>query len=210
MAYNPVKTRTWKDGATPASGTPALGSLFNAEFQRLYDNFAALFAANGLTLSVDVINEKTGSNGVIINDLKADTVDEKTGSAGVTIDGTTIKDGVLTDDGSLGIGIEEVNGDILRKIIVPIGDWNMDSTGTVDVNHGLTHTKIRSVAVLIREDTDSWSINLNFDSGTGAAGSWIVYSTYVRLQRYASKTFDDTDYDSTSYNRGWMIISYID
>jgi hypothetical protein len=38
MAFNPAKTRTWKDGRTPATGTQALGSLFDAEFNQLYEN----------------------------------------------------------------------------------------------------------------------------------------------------------------------------
>jgi hypothetical protein len=38
MAFNPTKTRTWKDGTTPQTGTLALGSLFNAEFDQLYEN----------------------------------------------------------------------------------------------------------------------------------------------------------------------------
>jgi len=38
MAFNFAKTRTWKDGTTPATGTPSLGSLFDAEFDQLYEN----------------------------------------------------------------------------------------------------------------------------------------------------------------------------
>src|SRR4030067_1594366 len=38
MAFNGEKTREWKSGNTPATGTPALGSLFNDEFDRLYGN----------------------------------------------------------------------------------------------------------------------------------------------------------------------------
>lgn len=38
MEFNGEKTREWKDGRSEADGTRALGSLFNAEFNRLYDN----------------------------------------------------------------------------------------------------------------------------------------------------------------------------
>lgn len=38
MDFIGEKTREWKDGRTEADGTRALGSLFNAEFNRLYDN----------------------------------------------------------------------------------------------------------------------------------------------------------------------------
>lgn len=55
---NPTKTREWKDGNTPATGTPALGSYFNAEFDQLYQNDNALdsekFDKTGGTISGDV------------------------------------------------------------------------------------------------------------------------------------------------------------
>lgn len=47
MTYNPTKTRTWKSGTTPSTGTPALGSFFEDEFNRLYANDEAIVGNAG-------------------------------------------------------------------------------------------------------------------------------------------------------------------
>jgi hypothetical protein len=62
MAYNPTKTRTWKDGVTPATGTLALGSLFDAEYNQLYenDNFLKAYFATDNRLTVDEIESDDG------------------------------------------------------------------------------------------------------------------------------------------------------
>jgi hypothetical protein len=38
MAFNGEKTREWLSGSAPGTGTPALGELFDAEFDRIYEN----------------------------------------------------------------------------------------------------------------------------------------------------------------------------
>lgn len=48
MAINTEKTREWKSGSTPETGTPALGELFNAEFDRLYENDRCLKDGSGI------------------------------------------------------------------------------------------------------------------------------------------------------------------
>jgi hypothetical protein len=56
MAYNPTKTRTWRDGTTPATGTLALGSFFEAEFNQLYENWNEFFNVAGNQFSIARIN----------------------------------------------------------------------------------------------------------------------------------------------------------
>lgn len=56
MAYNPTKTRVWRDGTTPSTGTLALGSLFNAEFDQLYENWNNFFNAAGTQFSISQVN----------------------------------------------------------------------------------------------------------------------------------------------------------
>lgn len=53
MAFNGTQTRTWRDGTTPATGTIALGSNFEAEFNRLYGNWNTFFNAAGNQFSID-------------------------------------------------------------------------------------------------------------------------------------------------------------
>lgn len=103
----------------------------------------------------------------------------------------------------------DVTEPINRKI-VEIGDWNMDSTGGVSVAHGLTLSKIRNVSVLVRSDDGSFVAPLNYSSGGSSAGTWSVDATNVVLGRTASGSFDGSTWDATSYNRGWIILEYVD
>lgn len=101
------------------------------------------------------------------------------------------------------------DGGILRKVI-DIGDWNMDTTTSVSIPHGLTYSKIIGISsVIIRNDANSLPKPLDYDLGSGAAGHYSYSSTDVILTRHVGDEFDSTNYDSTSFNRGWIIIDYI-
>lgn len=97
--------------------------------------------------------------------------------------------------------------------IVDIGDWNMDANSGVNVAHGLVdHKQIRSIFVVIRNDADMSYENLSqvavAGSISGAAFSWDA--TNILLSRTTSGGFDGPNYDSTSYNRGYVYIVYVD
>jgi hypothetical protein len=97
--------------------------------------------------------------------------------------------------------------------IVDIGDWNMYANETVAVAHGLTLSKIRSVSVLIRNDADSVYYQI---PGVQTAYTQVdliisyINGTNVYLGRAGSGLFDSTDFNATSYNRGWIVIDYTD
>jgi len=95
--------------------------------------------------------------------------------------------------------------------IVDIGDWDMNATVSVTVAHGLTLANIRSLQVLIRNDTDGTYYELaQIHTGSGAiSGYFNVGATNVSLQRETSGFFDSTAFDSTTYNRGWVTITYV-
>ena len=96
----------------------------------------------------------------------------------------------------------------LNTKILEIGDWNMDSTLLVQVAHGVTLSKIRTISVLIREDS-----NTNYhDFAARDEGASYAFAdaTYITLSRKNAGVFDSTSYDSTSYNRGWITIQYTD
>jgi hypothetical protein len=97
----------------------------------------------------------------------------------------------------------DVLGDLLSKT-VSIGDWNMDSTITVDIAHGLSDfKKVRSISVIVRNDDDDEYWDLLASGQISFADA-----TNVRLTRTTAGTFDSVDFDSTSYNRGWITIHY--
>lgn len=106
-----------------------------------------------------------------------------------------------------------VGGNALNVKTIDIGDWDMVATPGVSVVHGLDRTKIRSVQCIIRDDVDaeSHTIPATSTSGTVFEG-WIstISATTVLLSRRGGGDFDNTNFDSTSYNRGWITIWYED
>jgi hypothetical protein len=101
----------------------------------------------------------------------------------------------------------------IKTKIVDIGDWNMDTTSSKTVAHGVTANKIRSVSVMIRDDTDGFWLSLTGNQALG--GAWDINNpggggTLIDLSRITSGPFDNASYDSTSYNRGWVVITYIE
>jgi hypothetical protein len=93
--------------------------------------------------------------------------------------------------------------------IIDIGDWDMDANGTISVAHGLNYANIRNVIGTIRNDvgTTSYPLTQGFNV-TGDAESWIDRwdSTNIYLSRTAGGGRDNVNFDSTSYNRGWLTI----
>ena len=130
-----------------------------------------------------------------------------------TVTGTGLETTLTNDDTKLptsGAVFDKVAG--LNTKVVDIGDWDMDATAAPTVAHGLTFSKIRTVKVMVRNDADTILIDLKgFDgSTTTPAGYYYVLGASIQLGRVAGKGFDNTSYNSTSYNRGWITIQYTD
>lgn len=104
-------------------------------------------------------------------------------------------------------------GATLTTVIVDIGDWNMDASGSVSVAHGIAdYSKIRTVDVMIIPDAATTLIPLVIGSSpAGATAGYIgqITSTNIILFRVAGASFDSVDYDSTSFNRGYITIQYV-
>lgn len=91
-----------------------------------------------------------------------------------------------------------------------IGDWDMDANQTLNVAHSLSATEwktIRELHVVVRNDADTAYYNLYTQVASLNIIRWD--STNVKLIRDNSGEFDNTSFDSTSYNRGWIIFKYI-
>jgi hypothetical protein len=103
--------------------------------------------------------------------------------------------------------LSAVNSGLLTKVI-EIGNWNMDTTTTVSVAHGLDQTKIRGLSAIVRTDSGVVPfLHVNF--GQDNCGLISADSTYVILSRVTGGVFDNANYDSTSYNRGWIKVEYV-
>lgn len=118
-------------------------------------------------------------------------------------------------------GIRTQNSGVyFKKVKIDIGDWNMDTTASITLTlTGINTTKIRTISVGIRADASgpilpSAFYQLPFFDGSNllqaafSAASISGSDTLLTLRRTASGAFDSTDFDDTSYNRGWIIIDY--
>lgn len=112
----------------------------------------------------------------------------------------------------VGSGATSVSTYVIREI--EIGDWNMDSSSTSSVIHGLSTTEWKTVKnsiVTIRNDDDNeyYKLEMCDTSGNNTGGSIIsIGSTVFNLARITGGFFDSTSFDSTSYNRGWVTFFY--
>ena len=109
-----------------------------------------------------------------------------------------------------------LNSKKINTKIVDIGDWNMDTVPQVSINHGLTLSKIRGISVIIRNDADTLHTPLDISNYAASndfpqtEGRMEAGATVVVLDKRVTGYFDNANYDSTSYNRGWITIQYID
>jgi len=101
----------------------------------------------------------------------------------------------------------------VHQKIISIGDWNMDSSSGVYLLYGgggnIDWDDITSVSVLIKSDTNAMNRQaINLERG----GSWTaspVADNWIVLTRTEGGVFDNTNFDATSYNRGWVTITYL-
>ena len=131
-----------------------------------------------------------------------------------TDDWFEIQSGVLSPvfSGSITVVGNVAAANLLNVKVIDIGDWDM-STATGDASvaiaHGLTLSKIRTINVLIRTDDDA--SYLDFASSSGGSNEQArADSTYINITRGGGGEFDNTNYNATSYNRGWITIQYVD
>jgi hypothetical protein len=102
----------------------------------------------------------------------------------------------------------------LKIAKVPIGDWNMNTTTSITVAHGISdYKKIVAVFGRIRDDADSVYTSLTGSFTTG--GSPDIYGsitswdeTNINAARPTSSIYNDPNYNATSYNRGDLFIIY--
>ncbi len=111
---------------------------------------------------------------------------------------------------------EGQNESRLKTKVLRIGEWNMDATTSIVVDHGIAdYTKIRLVQVLIRPDV---TVEMTDLTGTQSStidqhrgGRFRVQATNIFLLRTIGGEFDGVNYDgtaSTVASRGWITLEY--
>jgi len=115
-------------------------------------------------------------------------------------------------EGDLAItgGLSRNSQPVLNNLQLDIGDWNMDANSNASVAHGLvalgaTFLDVRSVNILIRHDADVQFFPLLLEGGGGVHLS----PTNVELSRIGGGLFDNVNFDSLGFNRGYITIDYV-
>lgn len=108
--------------------------------------------------------------------------------------------------------IIEGGGLTLKCKVLYIGDWNMDADESVNVVHGLPMSNIISVSAIIINDDNTIHYILG-KGGSALNGEMQGYistalSTTIKLMRLTGGDFDNSVFDSTSFNRGYITIWY--
>jgi len=98
---------------------------------------------------------------------------------------------------------------------VAIDDWNMVADPTKAVAHGITLSKIIAIWGYVRNDGDtlrfpfgasngSSQVTMGVRTDVGSVGG--ADSTNITLIRTTGSSFDSTEYNATTYNRGHIYI----
>ncbi len=102
-----------------------------------------------------------------------------------------------------------------KTIVIEIGNWNMDSTLTVNIAHNLSTTEYKTIIstnIIIRNDTNTVLLPIaslsNFVAGSVAGGITSINATNVQIQRQQAGTFDGASYSGTSISRGTIALQY--
>ena len=116
-------------------------------------------------------------------------------------------------------GMDAVNAlSILTTVNIPIGDWDMSTLASVTIPHAIgAYKKIKKVSVVIISDDDafgivkgSYPINSYVSAATPTPGGSIgrITDTNITLVRTTGGVFDTADFNSTSFNRGFIVVDY--
>jgi hypothetical protein len=98
-------------------------------------------------------------------------------------------------------------GDIKTKVL-QIGVWDMDTDAVKSVAHGLVYSQIRSVSVFINKDFSSEHFQFVDDFAALGYSPLKWDSNNVVMERTDGGIWDNTSYNATSINRGFVVIQY--
>jgi hypothetical protein len=110
--------------------------------------------------------------------------------------------------------LHDGNGNQILAKVVEIGDWNMDSTSSINIDCGINTKRIIAVIPKIRPDSTGALHSRYYGDvtvvgiGVTVINAWGISETTLTLNREDGPPFDNAQFDETDYNRGWLLIIY--
>ncbi len=116
-------------------------------------------------------------------------------------------------EGTLDGGVIDQNGAAEMQVkVIELGDWNMDSTQVLQVSlGGVPAANVRQVHVIIRDNDDNFRTDLLAGTAGAVSAHWrldLLTDNNLELIRDTGGAYDNANFNSTSYNRGWATIWY--
>lgn len=131
--------------------------------------------------------------------LTADALDFQWRNIWVDVNGITRTKSLIVTN-----GIEQ-SGVMVKTKIINLGTWDINNTTSLSITHGLgvLFTGITSIIVTIIDNSNSTITDFNNHSGN----YYEVNSTNIILTK-GSTYYNNTNYDGTVNNRGYLTITY--
>lgn len=169
---------------------------------------AHITAAFSGSLTGDLTGDVTGNvTGNVTGDLTGNVTGDVAGNVAGNVTGNVTGN---ADTATLAtLATTATKHGTLNVKIIDIGDWDMTATLVVNIAHGLTLDKIRGISATVRNDASSTFYD--FSTSDASTNSYMSTNiTNVSMKRTPTGLFDTTEFDATSFNRGWITIQYVD
>lgn len=162
-------------------------------------------------ITFDSTGQKTLRNAEIVQTYQKNRGVLDGTSGNLKFDGLTL----FESQGSIKLNASNVvSQQVLRSKVVFIKNWNMVSTPSVNFAHGLTGTQSLNIVsanvIILSNSVETYSLNYNDGTATVHGGMGEINSGDVTLFRVTGGFFDDTAFDATSFNRGFIYFVYMD
>jgi len=99
----------------------------------------------------------------------------------------------------------------MTGLVFPLGAWDMDAVGSVEIPHGLVASAIRDVKCIIVNDAGTAYTHFadHFFAAAGEPGYVLtITASAITVGRLAGGAYDATTYDSTASSRGDVLVFY--
>lgn len=100
----------------------------------------------------------------------------------------------------------------LQRKILELGPWNMDTTNSIAVSHGISNFQnIRAVSGWLINDGLTILAPIPYVSDVSADILSIsgITSTTITVRRVVGGQFDNATYDDAVMNRGYLVVDYL-